>query len=65
MTSWAGGKGCARRPLAISEAEFANSWDKIFNGERDCEERTGGLQAGEWSPTEEGGLPEDRQESSE
>lgn len=31
---WSGGKGSARRPMAVDRDTYVDNWDRIFNKEK-------------------------------
>jgi hypothetical protein len=41
MTAWHGGKGSSSRPRQVSNEDYANRWDAIFQREKDKEEPIG------------------------
>jgi hypothetical protein len=41
MTAWHGGKGSGSRPRQVSNEDYANRWDAIFQREKDKEEPIG------------------------
>jgi hypothetical protein len=41
MTAWHGGKGSSSRPRQVSNEDYANRWDAIFQREKDKEEPMG------------------------
>jgi hypothetical protein len=38
MTAWHGGKGSSSRPRQVSNEEYANRWDAIFQRDKPKEE---------------------------
>jgi hypothetical protein len=38
MTAWTGGKGSSPRPFSVSNEEYANRWDAIFQRDKPKEE---------------------------
>lgn len=38
MTAWHGGKGSSSRPRQVSNEEYANRWDAIFQRDKPQEE---------------------------
>jgi hypothetical protein len=41
MTAWHGGKGSGSRPRQVSNEDYANRWDAIFQRDKDKEEPRG------------------------
>lgn len=41
MTAWHGGKGSSSRPKQVSDEEYANRWDMIFDRDKAKEEPIG------------------------
>ncbi len=41
MTAWHGGKGSSSRPRQVSNEEYANRWDAIFQRDKPKEEPIG------------------------
>ena len=41
MTAWHGGKGSSSRPRQVSNEDYANRWDAIFQRDKDKEEPIG------------------------
>jgi hypothetical protein len=41
MTAWHGGKGSGSRPRQVSNEDYANRWDAIFQRDKEEEEPIG------------------------
>jgi hypothetical protein len=41
MTAWTGGKGSSPRPFSVSNEDYANRWDAIFQRDKPKEEPIG------------------------